>query len=87
MLRRKEEGEIVVEINYTEVYDLVGKLLTFIDATYQDKQQRDAQKTLLKHTVYDWYNNIEKSQNPDKYEELVVMKDGSDHKWGVEKIK
>ena len=41
-------------VGYEDVTRLVGKLLTYIDATYSDKEQREAQKTILKGIVYDW---------------------------------
>lgn len=58
MARAKMEGEQVVEINYEEVYNLVGRLLTLNDASAPDKVRRDAQKTLIKQTVYGWIDDV-----------------------------
>lgn len=40
-----------------QVQDLVGKLLTYVDATYSDKEQRDAHKDLVRHHVYKWFDS------------------------------
>lgn len=37
------------------VNHLVGELLTTIDATFTDPTQREAQKTITKETIWDWY--------------------------------
>lgn len=38
-----------------ELSKLVGRLLTYIDATYTDIDQRKAHKRILKDTIYTWY--------------------------------
>jgi len=48
-----------------DVKMLVGRLLTYIDATYTDKEQREAQKSLVRVLVYEWYNQIAREQDPD----------------------
>lgn len=35
--------------------NLVGKLLTYIDATYSDPQQRKAHKDIVKQSAYNWF--------------------------------
>jgi len=37
---------------------LVGNLLTYIDATYADKEQREAHKDIVKKMAYGFYNDI-----------------------------
>lgn len=37
--------------------DLVGKLLTYVDATYQDKEQREAHKSIVRKTAWEWFNH------------------------------
>lgn len=37
--------------------NLVGKLLTYIEATYSDPQQRKAHKDIVKQSVYNWFMN------------------------------
>ena len=37
-----------------DVSELEGKLLTHIDATFSDVQQRKAQKDIIRQMVWDW---------------------------------
>ncbi|MCK5016601.1 MAG: hypothetical protein KAS32_05945 [Candidatus Peribacteraceae bacterium] len=55
-----------VSVNFHELNDLVGQILTLIDATYPDKEQRTAQKTIFKQKMYDWMRNIFDWQHQDK---------------------
>jgi len=48
----KEFSEAKVELN--EVSYLVGQLLTIVDGSFANKEQRDAVKSLVKKTVWDW---------------------------------
>lgn len=48
----EEFSEVKIEMN--EISNLVGQLLTIADASFQDKQQREAVKSLIKNTVWDW---------------------------------
>jgi hypothetical protein len=41
---------------HRDLSHLVGKLLTYIDATFADQQQRKAHKDILEQTIWDWYN-------------------------------
>lgn len=81
-----KEEEIKIKINYTEIYDLVGKLLTFVDATFQDKEQRKAMKTLIKHTVYDWYELIESEQHPKFHSKNKILMKGLGNKTIPEEV-
>lgn len=49
-----------------ELSVLVGKLLTYIDATYTDLDQRKAHKRILKETVYTWYYDNFDGQHSEK---------------------
>lgn len=44
--------------DYTDENRLVGKLLTYIDATYTDKEQREAHKSIIKDIVYGFAADI-----------------------------
>lgn len=46
-------------INWDELRDLEGKLLTYIDATFIDKEQREAQKSLVRNLIREWYRHHE----------------------------
>lgn len=56
----REEGdesgyiENITPLYHNDVENLLGKILTYVDATYSDPQQRKAQKDLARQTVYDW---------------------------------
>ena len=44
--------------DYGDVNTLVGKLLTYIDATYTDTEQRKAHKDLVKDLVYGYAQDL-----------------------------
>lgn len=44
-------------IDGSEIDSLVGKLLTYVDATYNDSEQRTAHKNLIRQTVWSWFTN------------------------------
>lgn len=44
-------------VDWHEIDDLVGKLLTYVDATYSDKEQREAHKSIVRDTVWKWFNH------------------------------
>jgi hypothetical protein len=50
----RDENELRV-IRKWRVRDLVGKLLTYVEATYTDKTQREAQKDIVRTLVYAWF--------------------------------
>lgn len=43
---------------HTQVNFLVGKLLTITDATFNDKEQREAQKSIIKNEVNEWRDYV-----------------------------
>lgn len=47
-----------VEINYADADHIIGRLLTVVDATFSDPQQRKAQKDLVKREVRDWMDDL-----------------------------
>lgn len=44
-------------IGVSDVNNLVGKELTFIEATFTDSEQRKAMKDLFTQVIWDWYND------------------------------
>ena len=38
--------------------NLVGRLLTYVEATYSDPQQRKAHKDIVKQLVYNWFMDV-----------------------------
>lgn len=48
-------------INYEELYNLKGRLLTVIDATFSDPMQRKAQKNVVWQTLQAWMHDIERA--------------------------
>jgi hypothetical protein len=53
-------GATAVPINYDEVYNLKGRLLTLVDAAFTDPQQRKAFKDLVWSTLRQWYEDTER---------------------------
>lgn len=45
-------------IKHTDIDHIVGKLLTHIDATFADQDQRKAQKDVVKNIVYPWSQEL-----------------------------
>lgn len=46
-------------INFDELDSLVGQLLTYVDATYTDLEQRKAHKSIIKNIARSWYYECE----------------------------
>lgn len=57
-------GEVAYPVNFEELYNLKGRLLTLIDATFTDAEQRKAQKDVVWHTLKSWMEDIEQAHNP-----------------------
>lgn len=53
-------------VSYEALRNLEGKMLTIIDASFQDKEQRKAVKDIMRRTIwFDWVENfIERGENP-----------------------
>jgi len=47
-------------ISFRDLENLTGKLLTYIDATYQDREQRNAHKSIIRVILRNWYYEEEK---------------------------
>lgn len=45
-------------LEYRDEQDLLGKLLTYIDATYTDQEQRKAHKDIVRQIVNNWRQDI-----------------------------
>lgn len=56
--------------DYADENRLVGKLLTYIDATYSDKEQREAHKNIIRDVVYGYASDLREraNQTVDAYE-------------------
>jgi hypothetical protein len=48
-------------VNYDELYNLKGRLLTLVDATFTDPEQRKAQKDMVWQTLRSWMDDIERA--------------------------
>lgn len=53
----RASDDIVPLIPYERINDLVGKLLTMIDASVVDAEQRKAMKDIYRQIAWDWYDN------------------------------
>lgn len=47
-----------VIINYRDTSNLLGKMLTYVDATYSDAEQRKAHKDIVRDMIYAWEREI-----------------------------
>lgn len=45
-------------LEHNDVSSLVGQLLTYIDATFTDPEQRKAHKDIVKEKVYGWHQSL-----------------------------
>lgn len=68
LLDPEDQKLLKVEISWSEVYSLVGRLLNYVDATFTDVEQRKAQKRLVKNTCYDWIRDLYEEQYPENKE-------------------
>lgn len=50
-------GNYAIPLGVVNVDYLVGKMLTLVDATFTDKEQREAYKSLTKTAIYEWFQN------------------------------
>lgn len=70
--QKKEEAYETFGFFYTQISFLEGKLLTVVDASYSDREQREAVKSLIKKEVRTWgdwvhsliINKVVPSENP-----------------------
>lgn len=60
----KGQAKYGVLIDWSDIQSLEGRLLTHVDATYADKEQREAQKSLVRMTVREWMRGLENEWEP-----------------------
>lgn len=53
---KRVNDEIDPVMRHEAINGLVGRLLTVIDATFSDLEQRKAQKDIVMKVCWDWYN-------------------------------
>lgn len=53
---RRVSDDVDPVVPFEHINHLVGKLLTIVDASTADKEQRQAQKDLFKQAAWDWYS-------------------------------
>lgn len=56
---KRVSGEFLPVIGVDDMNNLSGKLMTLIDATFVDKEQRKAMKDLFTQTAWGWYHDRE----------------------------
>jgi hypothetical protein len=45
-------------VNHGDLDCLVGQIMQYIEATYSDKEQREAHKRICKTTIREWLNHL-----------------------------
>lgn len=45
-------------VDYRDFQNLLGKLLTYVDATYTDPEQRKAHKDIIKNNLWGWEKDL-----------------------------
>ena len=45
-------------VDHGDLDNLIGQLMNYVEATYQDKEQRDAHKRLVKRVCREWLQHI-----------------------------
>lgn len=77
---RRVSDAIDPVVRYERINDLVGKLLTLVDAMFPDREQRKAAKDLFKKTAWDWYmgqsDGLTEPWRLDKFENYAAAFDG-----------
>lgn len=53
---KRVSDEVDPVMRHEAINGLVGKLLTIVDATFTDIEQRKAQKDIVMQACWDWYN-------------------------------
>lgn len=79
-------NDVFFPINYPQVRDLLGKMLTHVDALGLDAFQRDAAKSLIKQSIHVWFEGVQENSMT-SYRgciapiELLRDNDGKDRKY------
>lgn len=68
LAEEQSPATVCYPINYDEVYNLKGRLLTLVDATIADPEQRKAQKGLVWQTVRSWMEDIVSAAGYDAFD-------------------
>lgn len=56
-------------IYYQDIQHLEGKILTIVDASFVDREQRKAVKDLIRRAIwFDWCSNLEAKTEPKRAE-------------------
>lgn len=59
-------GDIFAEIAYNDIRNLEGRMLTIVDASFQDAQQRKAVKDIVRETIWwRWAENLDGRKDKD----------------------
>lgn len=53
-----EIGTVKALVDHSDLDSLIGQLMQHIEATYQDKEQREAQKNIVKRLCREWLVHI-----------------------------
>lgn len=61
-------------LGHSLLQQLEGRMLDYVDATYADKEQRDAQKRIIRRVLHE-FRNLAAKHNEDKFEHAVEEKD------------
>lgn len=68
-------GQSGFPINWEDLYNLKGRVLTLCDASFSDQQQRKAFKDVLWQTLQHWMRDIEKSCGYEGFDGIGVDSD------------
>jgi hypothetical protein len=58
---KRISDDLIPVVSYDRINYLVGKLLTVVDASFSDMEQRKAVKDLIKQIPWDWHNSMTES--------------------------
>lgn len=60
-----------VRLEMFEMSSLIGKILTIVDASISDKEQRKAVKDLVKQTMWDWSKEYHFAATEEQLQNIV----------------
>lgn len=54
------QGDIpwFAKLQYSEIRNLEGRVLTFIEATCTDREQRESQKSMMRNLLWSWADSL-----------------------------
>lgn len=53
-----EEIEVLLAVDSSDINNLVGRMLTVVDASISDQEQRKALKDIVKQNVWSWSEQV-----------------------------